>query len=258
MARPPVDQDAVVRQKWVNPRRHVPLWSATLGFTLLIGLCTVTDIDLTVSARFYDPRTPHHWFLGQTAPWIWFYRYGEYPAILMAVGAALVCLGSLRWPALVAYRRSCVVLVLAVALGPGVLVNGLVKPLWGRPRPRQVVQFGGSQPYRPWWQPGGPGAGHSLPSGHAAMGYVLVAGAVLISCRRRSWPRGLALAGALTYGTLMGVARIIQGGHFVSDVAWAGGLMCVLVIGLQEVLGAFPPADSPQVPSRCAPPQKAT
>jgi lipid A 4'-phosphatase len=225
-----------MRQRRADPRRHVHLWLATLGFTLLIGLCTVTDIDLAVSARFYNPAAPHPWFLGATPPWIWLYHYGECPAILMAVGAALVCLGSLRWPALVAYRRNCLVLVLAVTLGPGVLVNGLVKPLWGRPRPRQVVQFGGSQPYRPWWQPGGPGAGNSLPSGHASMGYVLVAGAMLIPCRCRFWPRGLALAGALTYGTLLGMARIVQGGHFVSDVAWSGGLMCVMVIGLQEML----------------------
>jgi lipid A 4'-phosphatase len=216
-----------------------------VGFALLVGLCTVTDIDLSVSSRFYTPDTPPGWVLGDTAPWSWLYHYGKYPAILMTVGAALVFLGSLLRHSWVGYRRCCLVLVLTVALGPGVLVNGLLKPLWGRPRPRQIVQFGSTQPYRPWWRPGGPGGGRSFPSGHAAMAYSLVAGASLLSCRRRVWPHRLALAGALAYGTLMGLGRIIQGGHFVSDVVWSGGLMCAVVATLQVALGVSPPPSSP-------------
>jgi lipid A 4'-phosphatase len=219
-----------------NTSCRLPLWLATIVFLLLLVLCTVTELDLSLAAYFYKPELPEAWFLADIAPWSWLYRYGEYPALVMVAGALLVLLGSLIQPAWVRYRRQCLFLVLVVALGPGLLVNGLLKPAWGRPRPRQIEQFGGSYACRPWWQPGGPGAGKSFMSGHTAMGYALVAGAMLVPRRRHVWPHGLALAGAFAYGTLMGVARIFQGGHFTSDVLWTGGLMCALVVVLQQAL----------------------
>ena len=76
------------------------------------------------------------------------------------------------------------------------------------------------------------------------MGYVLVAGTYLVSPRRSSWLRGVVLGGALTYGSLLGLTRIIQGGHFVSDVFWAGSLMCFTVATLHLLLPAMAPPDS--------------
>lgn len=202
-------------------------------FALLIALCTVTDIDRNLSARFYQAAAPPGWFLKDALPWRWLYRYGEYPGILMALGAFLALCGSIWRRTRARYRRHCLVLILSVALGPGVLVNGLLKPYWGRPRPRHIVQFGGKQSFRPWWRPAGPGGGQSFPSGHAAMGYVLISGATLIACRR-VWLRRWALAGTLGYGTLMGLTRIVQGGHFLSDVAWSGLLVTLLTMGLRQ------------------------
>jgi membrane-associated PAP2 superfamily phosphatase len=203
----------------------------------LIVLCTITDIDLWLSARFYDATGSSSWFLKKAAPWSWLYGYGDYPGILMATGAALILVGSFVRHAWTSYRRHCLILVLAVALGPGLVVNGILKPLWGRPRPRHIVEFGGSQSFRAWWQPGGPGVGKSFPSGHASMGYVLVAGALLIPKRRL---RLLVFTGGLGYGTLLGLTRIIQGGHFASDVVWSGTLTCIVVIGLRKALRASP------------------
>lgn len=209
---------------------------AVLGFVLLVLWCTVTDIDPRLSAYFYDP--PRGWYLKDAFPWGWLYDYGEYPAIVLAVGAFLVLLRSVWWPAWARYRRTCLLLVLAVSLGPGLVVNGILKPAWGRPRPRHVVQFGGAESYRAWWQPGGPGLGKSFPSGHAAMGFVLVAGVWLISHRHARW-RWLACTAALLYGSLMGCARIVQGGHFLSDVIWSGGVVGLLVVVLQQTLPSW-------------------
>ena len=76
------------------------------------------------------------------------------------------------------------------------------------------------------------------------MGYVLVVGTCLISPRRPSWVHRLALGGALTYGSLIGLTRIVQGAHFVSDVLWSGGLMCFTVATLHAVLPVASPTDS--------------
>lgn len=220
--------------------RGYSLWLLGLGFIVLVLLGTWVDADLRFSRYFYQPATSQPWFLGTVAPWTWLNRYGEYPVWLLAIGAAMLWCGSLRHRVWVRYRRACALIILALALGPGLLVNGILKPLWGRPRPHQVELFGGAQPYRYWWQPDHLGRGRSFSSGHAATGYVLVVGLYLVAPRRR----GLALGGALLYGSLVGCARVVAGAHFVSDVLWSGSLMCLTVATLQAVLPAMLPPDS--------------
>jgi lipid A 4'-phosphatase len=220
------------------------LWMLGLGFLLVLLLATLLDMDPRLSGYFYDPTAAQRWFLKMSVPWLWLYRYGELPTWMLAIGAAVVWGVSLRRRTWVCYRRACALIVLAVVLGPGLLVNGVLKPLWGRPRPAQADLFGGSRPYQPWWHPGHIGGGRSFPSGHAAMGYVLVLGTCLVPPRRSAWLRGLVLGGALAYGSLLGVTRIIQGGHFLSDVLWSGSLMCFLVATLQAVLPAPAPSNT--------------
>ncbi len=213
------------------------LWSALLGFGVLIGLSTITDIDLALSARFYTPDSG--WRYAEAWGWRWLFDFGLRPAIVMASGALAVLLGSWFCPAWKAYWRACLVLVLVVALGPGLVVNGILKPYWGRPRPRHVTMLGGTQAYHPWWRPGGPGSGKSFPSGHAAMGFATVAGAVLIP-QRYGRLRHAAIGAALGYGLLMGCGRIVQGGHFFSDVLWSGVIVVLVTHVLSRRLLARP------------------
>lgn len=220
------------------------LWIVGLGFVLAVLLTTIGDVDPHLSGYFYDQTAVQEWFLRTSEPWIWFYRYGELPTLVLAIGAAVVWGVSLHRRSWVGYRRACALIVLAVMLGPGLLVNGVLKPLWGRPRPVQADLFGGDRPYQSWWQPGPIGGGKSFPSGHAAMGYVLVLGTCIVSPHRSVRFRVLVLAGALTYGSLLGATRIIQGGHFLSDVLWSGGLMCFLVATLQAVLPRTAPPET--------------
>ena len=218
------------RDRWLRGITY-----AVLG--LLVCLCTFTDIDLRLAAQFYTAS--QGWYLARTAPWSWLYDYGEYPAIALSVSAFLVLVGSFWKPVWASYRRPCLFLVLAVALGPGLLVNGVFKPAWGRPRPRQIEHFDGSATYRAWWQPGGPGQGASFPSGHAAMGFVLIAGVMLVPCRRSGLRRVLFIA-VLGYSSLLGATRIVQGGHFLSDVLGSGGIVFLVIYGLRVVLPTAP------------------
>jgi membrane-associated PAP2 superfamily phosphatase len=209
------------------------LWRILLGFGVLIGLCTVTNIDLTLSSWFYEPDVG--WRYAEAWGWRSLFEFGLRPAIFMAITAFVVLIGSWLRPAWVPYRRACLVLVLAVALGPGLVVNSILKPYWGRPRPRHVTEFGGMRAFHHWWQPGGLGSGKSFPSGHAAMGFVMVAGAVLIPQRYRRL-RHTAIGVALGYGLLLGCGRIVQGGHFFSDVLWAGILVVLITYVLWRTL----------------------
>lgn len=221
-----------------NPRRARALrGSLWTGFALLVYLCTFTDLDLRVSATFYTHS--QGWYLARAAPWSWLYDYGEYPAIALSVSAFVVLVGSVWRSAWASYRRPCLFLVLAVALGPGLLVNGILKPAWDRPRPRQIERFDGSATYRAWWQPGGPGRGTSFPSGHAAMGFVLIAGAMLVPCRRVGLRRVLFIA-AFGYGILLGATRIVQGGHFLSDILGSGVCVMLVIYSLRTILRLAP------------------
>jgi membrane-associated phospholipid phosphatase len=127
--------------------------------------------------------------------------------------------------------RGMVFVTLALLLGPGLLANVVLKDHWGRARPAHVVEFGGPSRFTPPLLIADQ-CDHncSFVAGDAAAGYFLLALALL--ARRRRAP---AIAGALAAGSALGVVRIIQGGHFLSDVVFAG----LLVGGLTWLLYAL-------------------
>ena len=210
-------------------------WFGTIALALSALVLAMTDVDLQLSDQFYLPSLG--WYLADEAPWRWLYDYGQLPAIGLAIGAFSVLIGS-RWRRVWrSHRRRCLFFVLAVALGPGLAVNSVLKPMWGRPRPRHVTEFGGDKAYRPWYQPAGlsAAADKSFPSGHAAMGFVLAAGVVLLP-RCGAGLRWAWIAGALGYGGLMGLGRIVQGGHFLSDVLGSATVVMLVTWGLSVIL----------------------
>jgi membrane-associated PAP2 superfamily phosphatase len=49
------------------------------------------------------------------------------------------------------------------------------------------------------------------------------------------------IAGALGYGGLMGLGRIVQGGHFLSDVLGSAAVVMLVIWGLSVMLPVEPP-----------------
>jgi membrane-associated PAP2 superfamily phosphatase len=73
--------------------------------------------------------------------------------------------------------------------------------------------------------------GGSFASGHAAMGFYLLVPYFLL--RRRAPARAAALlVVGLAFGTLVGLARMVQGAHFPSDVLWALGFVYLTALAL--------------------------
>ena len=115
--------------------------------------------------------------------------------------------------------RRQLVRVLVVVLGVGLFVHEALKNRMGHPRPEQVVQMGGAAPYVPvytvshWCQ-----SNCSFVSGHAAIGFSVLGLGMWapLRQRRRWWLAGMALGGGI------GWVRIAQGGHFLSDIVFAG------------------------------------
>lgn len=117
---------------------------------------------------------------------------------------------------------SCVTLV-ALGLGPGLVVNFIFKDHWGRPRPYQVIRDGAT--YAPIWKPDfNQPLNNSLPSGHAAIGFFI--GVPVIALGYRRLGIGLGIIG----GAIVGLVRILQGGHYLSDVLLSG--LCILLVSV--------------------------
>lgn len=116
------------------------------------------------------------------------------------------------------WRRTAVALLLVGGISSGLLINVSLKGYVGRPRPVQTVDFGGTQSYLPPFTWGtDPVHNKSFTSGHAATGFSLMA---LGLCASPAWRRRWFFAGLLA-GSVVGLGRIMQGGHYLSDIVFS-------------------------------------
>jgi lipid A 4'-phosphatase len=201
---------------------------------VLTALIAATGADLALESRFYIPGSG--WIYSDAQPWSSLYHFGVYPAFAIGGASLAVIVAGFFSARAYIYRKCAIFFLLLLLLGPGLLVNAVFKDHWGRPRPRQMQLFGGDRCYHQVWERGEGGKGKSFPSGHASAAFYLIAPYFVL--RRSSRSRGLiALGGGMAYGVLMGIARMVQGGHFPSDVVWAGGLVYLVGVTLYYLLG---------------------
>lgn len=129
--------------------------------------------------------------------------------------------------------RKLLFLALSLTLGPGLLVNGLLKAFWGRPRPWQITDFGGPFEFYPAWMPGGACPGNcSFPSGEASSAIWLIALAFVVppACRRAT------VVAALAWTAVISLNRMAFGGHFLFDVLIAWGLVLTIVLACRALV----------------------
>jgi lipid A 4'-phosphatase len=207
----------------VESRRALAAYGT--GLALAAGLFLLfPDIDLWAAGLFYRPGAS--FFLAHWLPVRALYiavPYLVYGTVLGALALSFVPLIR-RSPIWGIDLRAALFLLLALALGPGLLVNSVLKDHWGRARPTQVTEFGGAKQFTPALVPAQQCERNcSFPAGHPAMGFYLVSFAFLISSPGR---RRLVAGAAIGAGIIIGLARMAQGGHFLSDVVFSGFLVC--------------------------------
>jgi lipid A 4'-phosphatase len=189
---------------------------------MLVALLTTLlfgngSLDIALLRPFYASDT-NPWPYARLPPWSLLYRAASWlTAVLVIVALAALGAGYLR--ARLAWRRHAVLVLLAVAIGPGVIGNALLKDHWQHPRPRELVEFGGSQHYVPAPLIGREG-GASFPCGHCSVGFLYAAGWWIWRRRRPRWARA-SLLGGLVLGLALGAGRMAAGAHFFSDVIWS-------------------------------------
>lgn len=145
--------------------------------------------------------------------------------IAISAGALVLRMVFAKMPMLIPARAAWLIL-LTYLIGPGLIANAIFKENWARPRPAHVIEFGGMQEFKPWWDPSGNCPRNcSFISGEASAGFAALSIAVL---GQAAW-RLPAVALALCFGVFVGALRVAAGGHFVSDVAFAGVLTALVV-----------------------------
>ncbi len=215
------------------------LWAA-IGTAAVIGTFFVVfpRLDLAISSLVYRSR-PGEFLLsryGLALRMSWLVSISCW----LAVVGAIVLLAANRMagrPILRGFDTPRLLLVLLTFLvGPGLIVNSILKQHWGRARPSEISQFGGGAQFS---RAGIPAAqcrrNCAFPSGDAAAAFALTALGVAAGS-------AFAVGAALAAGVAVSAVRVLSGAHFVSDVAFSALLSLLTIAVLDRLLLRSPRA----------------
>lgn len=193
---------------------------ATLAIAIVSLATMLTHLDTQISHLFFNVQDR-------------FYLKGSsleqliYQSINLAVLlTALCCLGYLI--ARVFFKRGqrhhrlMLALFFSMLIGPGIIVNSLLKDNWGRPRPIQTQEFGGQYQPKALLEFNWGNKGSSFPSGHASVPFAFLVLAFAARRRGKSELAAKITTGLSCWFVAVALARIAAGGHHFSDVMWGG------------------------------------
>jgi lipid A 4'-phosphatase len=181
---------------------------------ITIAIASFSGLDMWLASLVY--KNGHGWIYSKYFLWVFLYKYGPYLPLSIGLISLFVLISSFFIKKLKTYRVKSFFVILVLVLAPGFIVQNL-KISWGRPRPSELSTFGGKYEYRTPFNPNfdfmwNKSECNSFPSGHAAIGFYTLVLYFIFKKRKALLVLGL------IYGGLMSVGRIMQGGHFFSDV----------------------------------------
>lgn len=193
----------------------------TLSFFILslaLLVLVYPEIDLSFSRLFYDDISTSFSYDGAVLHAIsdgiqLLFHYLPW-AILLLLILSLLPVAKNYLP----NSRKIVFIVLVIIVGPGLIVNSLFKNHFGRARPAQIEEFGGTHHFTRALKISDQCEKNcSFVCGDAAGGFSFLALALLATRRRKVY-----MSMAIGAGFALGLMRIVQGAHFLSDVLYSG------------------------------------
>lgn len=192
-------------------------WIAAVLFLLSVAFFIVfPKFDLAITGQFYSLDDGFIWRDQPVVHWVYLIFAKIHFAFLLGLLVLLAFPKDTLKEKLSLSKRQLSYLLAVLLLGPGLLVNGVLKNhSVGRARPANVVEFGGDDTFTmPFQYSGQCQKNCSFVSGHAAIGFYVIAFAWAFG--RRRW-----LTAGIALGAFVGFGRILQGGHFFSDVLFS-------------------------------------
>lgn len=199
--------------------RHAQLILACFLISSLLFV-KFPGIDLGISTIFFDKG---------------FYLAGQWKSWIQDSVRYFLCLSVVSVIGLYFYNRyskrnlfgidgkKVAYLLLVLVLGAGMIVNGVLKEDFGRARPRDIVEFGGSKIFTPAFV-----VSHecdsncSFSSGDGAGAFFALALALALSRRRA------VLLSAFAFGAFVSYSRVASGAHFLSDCVVSFFIMLIV------------------------------
>lgn len=183
-----------------------------LSAMLFIWLSRSETIDMAITRLWFDPLTQQ--FPWKDNYWLDLINHRLIKQVVIGGGLVLLLAGVVR-------RQPRWVLV-ALMMGIGPLVVGVLKATSAHSCPWDLVEFGGKAVAYPLFGtvPANSGPGRCFPGGHASSGFSALALFFLFYPQRArlAWACWWA---AFAVGMVMGFGQIMRGAHFLSHNLWA-------------------------------------
>jgi len=196
-----------MNKKYLNVKLYIWLLFPMLSLIFIF----FPQIDLFIASLFYDGKS-----FPMNGTWIeklFYYSVRPLMIILILSTLAIFIYNYFKKKNILNINSKVILyLTLVLSIAPVLIVNTTLKENWGRARPAQIVNFGGKKEFTPAFIKSDQG-GFSFSSGHTAAAFSLL-GFALLAKRRQKFFISL----VLLYGTLVSLARMAAGGHFLSDV----------------------------------------
>ena len=134
-----------LERTWIDLKTQPSRW--ILGLVLFFMF--FPGFDIWISRQFYQPGVGFTWDDGGLLEFV----RAAIPVIILGAFVFAVAL----WVAGIWYEQwfwgmttnRAIYLMLTLIIGPGLIVESLLKPNWGRARPKDLTIFGGQADYTP-------------------------------------------------------------------------------------------------------------
>lgn len=211
--------------------------TAVIFVSMIVLFILAPSIDIAVSGAFF--RADDGFYLANNE-FLTTFRFAMWRLMLvfLCVSMMLMLIGLLLRRDIFGIRTQLWVMITALfILGPGVLVNLVLKSVSGRARPADVTLFGGDANFTPAWLFSDQCVSNcSFVSGEGSGAAALVISGVLVLLELRSrlgdfWLR-IGTTALVLLGVMAAAQRVATGRHFLSDTVFA----ILLIFGLAVVL----------------------
>lgn len=197
--------------------KNIPL--SFISSFLVVGMFFVLypEVDIWMSGQFYTPEDG--FYLRNQLVIDFIYEWTPVYSWLLFLALLGGWLMTFKKPAIMGLnKRAFGFLLLTLLCGPGLLTMTF-KDHWDRARPMDTELFGGNKQFtRAFVISDQCDNNCSFYSGHPTSFYFLIALAMVFQGRRRK----LFVTAALLGGFSVGMVRVVQGGHFFSDIVISG------------------------------------
>ncbi len=209
---------SLLTKKRMTFRRNEFITVSIIALILAGAFIAMPGIDLFVSGLFFRDG---NWLLDPDSPWLFLIyrglpRLGQF--MLIVITLLWVTSQFKRWKKLHSKRWLLSFLLAGIFIGPTLVVDVGLKDHLDRARPGNTQEFGGPRKFTPAFIPSDQCIKNcSFVSGHVVgVSFLMAFGWLGSPIQRRRW-----LVGSLIAASVVGLARMIPGSHFLSDVTFA-------------------------------------